>query len=54
MIENEPDIWAKTDKYLQVSGFINYLLTGKFVDSNAAQIGFIPFDYKRKTWYKKI
>ncbi len=53
MIENEPDIWAKTDKYLQVSGFINYLLTGKFVDSNAAQIGFIPFDYKRKTWYKK-
>lgn len=51
--ENEPHIWAKTDKYLQVSGFMNYLLTGKMVDSNAAQIGFIPFDYKKKTWYRK-
>ena len=49
--ENEPDIWQKTAKYMQVSSYINYLLTGKYVDSEASQIGYIPFDYKAKEWY---
>lgn len=49
--ENEPEIWAKTDKYIQISSYINYLLMGKFIDSNASQIGYIPFDYKAKKWH---
>ena len=48
--QNQPEIWEKTYKYLQVSGYLNYKLTGKFVDSVASQIGHIPFDYKRQKW----
>lgn len=47
---NQPEIWAKTHKYLQVSGFLNFKLTGRFVDSTASQIGHIPFDYKNGRW----
>jgi len=47
---NQPDIWSKTAKYLQVSGFFNFKLTGKFVDSVSSQIGHIPFDYKHFRW----
>ncbi len=50
LMENEPETWAKTEKYLQVSGLINYLLTGRFRDSEASQIGYIPFDYRKKQW----
>lgn len=48
--QNQPDIWAKTHKILQVSGFLNYRLTGEFKDSVASQIGHIPFDYKKQKW----
>ncbi len=47
---NEPDVWLKTEKYLQVSGFFNFKLTGRFADSIASQIGHIPFDYKHFRW----
>ncbi len=50
--ENEPQFWDKTYKYMLISGFFNYKLTGKFVDSIASQIGFLPFDYKNKRWEK--
>jgi len=48
--QNQPEIWAKTHKFLQVSGFLNYRLTGEFKDSLASQIGHVPFDYKRQKW----
>ena len=48
--QNQPDIWEKTHKYLQVSGFLNHRLTGVFADSSASQIGHIPFNYKSRTW----
>ncbi len=48
--QNQPGIWAKTHKILQVSGFLNYRLTGEFKDSVASQIGHIPFDYKKQKW----
>jgi sugar (pentulose or hexulose) kinase len=48
--ENQPEIWEKTAKYLLVSGFFAYRMTGKYVDSVASQIGHIPFDYKNKCW----
>lgn len=49
----EPEIWAKTYKYLQVSGFLNCRLTGVFRDSVASQIGHIPFNYKTMRWGKR-
>ena len=48
--QNQPEIWAATHKYLQVSGFLNYRLTSNFVDSVASQIGYIPFDYAQMQW----
>lgn len=51
--QNETENWNKGYKFLQVSGFINYKLTGKFIDSIASQIGHIPFNYKKQRWAKK-
>ncbi len=48
--QHQPDIWARTDKYLLLSGYLNYRLTGRFVDSVASQVGYIPFDYRRGCW----
>ena len=50
--ENQPEIWNKTYKYLLLSGFLTYKLTGKMVDGISSQIGHIPFDYKKKKWAK--
>ena len=48
--QNQPEIWQATHKYLQVSGFLNFRLTGNFADSVASQIGHLPFDYKKQAW----
>lgn len=45
--QEQPEIWEKTHKYVQVSGYLNHRLTGEFKDSRASQIGHIPFDYKK-------
>ncbi len=50
---NQPEIWKKTHKFLQISGFFNFMLTGKFVDSVSSQVGHIPFDYRKRTWADK-
>lgn len=50
--KHQPEIWEKTDKYLFLSGYLNYKFTGKFVDSLSSQVGYVPFDYKRFKWCK--
>lgn len=50
--QNQPEVWANTHKYLLLSGYLNYRLTGRFVDSIGSQVGYIPFDYKRLYWAK--
>ena len=50
--ENQPEIWDKTDKYLLMSGYLNFKLTGQYRDSLASQVGYIPFDYKNHQWAK--
>ena len=47
---HEPDVWARTRGYLLVSGFLTRRLTGRMVDSVGAQVGYLPFDYKRQRW----
>ncbi|OPY82756.1 MAG: Xylulose kinase [Smithella sp. PtaU1.Bin162] len=47
---HQPEVWKKTHKYLFLSGYLNYLLTGRFVDSVGCQVGYVPFDYKKKCW----
>jgi sugar (pentulose or hexulose) kinase len=46
----QPEIWRKTHKYLFLSGYLTYCLTGRFVDSVGCQVGYVPFDYKKKSW----
>ena len=47
---HQPDIWARTEKFLLLSGYLNYRFTGRFVDSVASQVGYLPFDYKKGCW----
>ncbi|HET8707742.1 MAG TPA: FGGY-family carbohydrate kinase, partial [Pseudomonadales bacterium] len=48
--QQQPDIWRKTQKFLLLSGYLNFKLTGQFVDSTGSQVGYIPFDYKKQNW----
>jgi len=48
---HQPDIMRKTHKYLLLSGYLTYRLTGQFVDSVGAQVGYVPFEYKNLDWY---
>jgi sugar (pentulose or hexulose) kinase len=53
IMANEPDIWEKTHKFMMISGFLTFMLTGKFIDSVANMIGHIPFNSKTRAWMKK-
>jgi len=46
----QPEIWEQTFKYLFLSGYLTYRLTGRFVDSVGCQVGYVPFDYKGLCW----
>ena len=50
---NEPDVWARVRRYFLLSGFLTHRLTGRFVDSVASQVGYLPFDYKGLTWARR-
>ncbi len=50
--QNQKDIWENTDKFLFLSGFFIYSLTGKFTDSVGSIVGYMPVNYKRHRWCK--
>jgi len=47
---NEPDVYRRIAHYLLLSGWLTQRLTGRFVDSVASQVGYLPFDYRRQAW----
>lgn len=47
---HQPEIWRKTHKVLLLSGFLNYRLCGRYVDSTGSQVAYLPFDYKKHRW----
>lgn len=51
--QNEPEIWKDTYKFLFLSGFFNYKLTGKYIDSTGNIVGYVPFNYKKQRWCEK-
>ncbi len=51
---HQPEIWARTHKYLLLSGYLTYRLTGRFVDSAGCQVAYMPFDYKKLRWASKF
>ncbi len=50
--QNQASVWDKTHKYLLLSGYLTYKLTGEFKDSIASQVGYLPYDYKKRAWAK--
>ena len=46
---HEPEIWNKTHKYVFLSGYLTHKLVGRIIDSTGCQVGYVPFDYKKKT-----
>ena len=48
--ETEPATWGKVRHYLGLSGFLTHRLVGRFVDSTAAQVGYLPFDNRHFAW----
>jgi len=54
IMENEPAIWEKTHKFVFISGYLTYMLTGRLADSVANMIGHIPFNSRTRKWMKKL
>ncbi|HUR40550.1 MAG TPA: FGGY-family carbohydrate kinase [Verrucomicrobiae bacterium] len=50
LAQHQPALWRETKKYLFLSGWLSYRLTGDYVDSAGCQVGYVPFDYKRLEW----
>ena len=50
--ENEPENWAKVDKFIAISTYITYLLTGNLVDCASNYGGHYPINFKKRQWYK--
>jgi len=50
IMSREKEIWDKTAKYVYLSTYINYKLSGKLIDSGANQIGHAPFSHKNGKW----
>ncbi|MBL4941513.1 MAG: FGGY-family carbohydrate kinase [Colwellia sp.] len=48
----QPELWQKTHKFMLLSGFHCFKLTGNYVDSVSSQVGYLPFDFKKHTWSK--
>ncbi len=48
--QREPALWAKTHKFLFLSGFLTHRLTGEFRDSAGNVVGPVPFDVKKLAW----
>ena len=51
--ENEPELWNKVEKYVNISTYINYKLTGELADSPGGLTGHYPLNYKKSVWYKE-
>lgn len=50
----QPEVWKKTHKFLLLSGFHSYKLTGNYVDSVSSQVGYLPFNFKQHCWSKSL
>ncbi len=47
---HQPELLAQTARFLLLSGYLNYRLTGEFKDSAGSQVGYVPFDFKKQDW----
>ncbi len=51
--ENEQESWSRTKKYVNISTYLIYKLTGNLVDSCSSMTGHYPINFKKRVWYKE-
>ncbi|ERJ20758.1 xylulokinase protein [Salinisphaera shabanensis E1L3A] len=49
-----PDAHRRTRRAVLLSGYLVHRLTGVWRDSVSAQVGYLPFDYKRRRWASRF
>ncbi len=47
---HEPAVWSRIRRYGLLSSWLTARLVGRWVDSSASQVGYLPFDFKASTW----
>ena len=52
--KNEKDIFEKTNKYLLVSDYISYKLSGKYVTDRTLVSSTLYFDIRKSEWWKEM
>ena len=50
IMENEPENWKRTYKYMLLSGYMNCCFTGEMKDCTANIVGHLPYDNKNGKW----
>lgn len=53
LAQHEPALWARCARFTLLSGWLTQRLVGAWVDTAAAQVGYLPFDYRRQQWARR-
>ena len=53
IMQNTPEVWEKTSKFLLLSAYLTWTLTGEYTDSVGCTVAYLPFDYKKQQWTDK-
>lgn len=51
--QNQPEVWRSTYKYVLLSGYFHFKLTGNFVESLGNNFGYMPINGKTFRWADK-
>ena len=54
MMENEPEIIARTDKWLLIEDFLNFMLTGRRATDYSMASCMMLFDQKKRNWSDEL
>lgn len=54
IVEHQPEIAKQSAKIGFLSAWLNFKLSGVLADSVAAQVGYLPFDFKKRQWCKAL
>ncbi|GLP96490.1 FGGY-family carbohydrate kinase [Paraferrimonas sedimenticola] len=51
LAEHQPQTLNNTAKLEQLSGYLHWRMTAKWQDSEASQVGYLPFNFRQRRWY---
>jgi sugar (pentulose or hexulose) kinase len=54
IVANEPSVWKRIRRYGVLSSWLTARLVGRWADSSASQVGYLPFDFKRSRWANRL